>query len=88
MIQRPATDVAVIMRKVRTSSRWQEWRWELEDVVENEEAFGGEPRLLHRDASGERWLHPGFRLELFRDDGEGYYLNLTSPAPCFSSCFG
>lgn len=83
MIQRPATDVAVIMRKVRTSSRWQEWRWELEDVVENEEAFGGEPRLLHRDASGERWLHPGFRLELFRDDGEGYYLNLTSPAPCF-----
>ena len=83
MIQRPATDVAVIMRKVRTSSRWQEWRWELEEVVENEEAFGGEPRLLHRDASGERWLHPGFRLELFRDDGEGYYLNLTSPAPCF-----
>ncbi|MEJ8839225.1 DUF3305 domain-containing protein [Ramlibacter sp. AN1133] len=71
------------MRKVRTASRWQEWRWELEDVVENEEAFGTEPRLLHRDANGERWLHPALRVELFRDDAEGYYLNLSSPAPCF-----
>jgi len=83
VIVRPATDVAVIMRKVRTSSRWQEWKWELDDVIENEEAFGSEPRLLHRDAAGERWLHPGFRVELFRDDAEGYYLNLSSPAPCF-----
>jgi hypothetical protein len=83
MIARPATDVAVILRKVRTHSRWQEWKWELEDVVRNEEAFGSEPRLLHRGADGERWLHPGFQVELFRDDGEGYYLNLTSPAPCF-----
>ncbi|GAB3654137.1 DUF3305 domain-containing protein [Ramlibacter alkalitolerans] len=83
MIQRPSIDVAVIMRKVRTSSRWQEWRWELEDVVENEETFGAEPRLLHRDAAGERWLHPGFPVELFRTDGEGYFLNLSSPAPCF-----
>jgi len=83
VIVRPATDVAVIMRKVRTSSRWQEWKWELDDVIENEEAFGSEPRLLHRDAAGERWLHPAFRVELFRDDGEGYFLNLSSPAPCF-----
>ena len=83
MIQRPATDVAVILRKVRTNSRWQEWKWELEDVVENEETYGSEPRLLHRDGDGERWLHPGFRVELFRDDAEGYYLNLSSPAPCF-----
>ena len=24
-----------------------------------------------------RWLHPGFTVELFRDEAEGYYLNLT-----------
>ena len=83
MIERPAVEVAVILRKVRTASRWQEWKWELEDVVENEEAFGGEPRLLHRDANGESWLHPGLRVELYRDDAEGYFLNLNSPAPCF-----
>ncbi|HET8748543.1 MAG TPA: DUF3305 domain-containing protein [Ramlibacter sp.] len=83
MIERPSIEVAVIMRKVRTASPWAQWRWELDSVVANEEAFGGEPRLLHRGEDGERWLHPGFLVELFRDDGEGYYLNLTSPAPCY-----
>ena len=28
-----------------------------------------------------RTLHPGFALELFRDEAEGYYLNLSSGAP-------
>jgi len=83
MTERPAVDVAVILRKVRTASRWQAWKWELEDVVPQEEAFGSEPRRLYRGEDGERWLHPGFRVELFRDDAEGYYLNLTTPAPCW-----
>ena len=26
-------------------------------------------------------MHPGFTVELFRDDAEGYYLNLSSGAP-------
>jgi hypothetical protein len=30
-----------------------------------------------------RWLYPGFRVELFRDDAEGYYLNVSTPAPCW-----
>lgn len=32
---------------------------------------------------GRFWLHRGHRVELFRDDAEGHYLNLTSPTPCF-----
>jgi hypothetical protein len=83
MTERPAVDVAVILRKVRTASRWQAWKWELEDVVPQEEAFGSEPRRLYHGDDGERWLHPGFRVELFRDDAEGYYLNVTTPAPCW-----
>lgn len=81
MSDRPGLDVAVIMRKVPTSSRWQPWRWELAEVVPHEPGFGSAPRLLHRDAEGERWLHPGLRVELFRDEAEGYYLNVTTPAP-------
>lgn len=83
MSARPAIDVAVVMRKVPTSSHWQPFRWELADVVQHEEGFGSEPRLLHRDAGGDVWLHPGFRVELFRDESEGYYLNLTTDAPCW-----
>jgi hypothetical protein len=33
--------------------------------------------------SGRFWLHRGHRVELYRDDAEGHYLNLTSPTPCF-----
>jgi hypothetical protein len=83
MQQRPFIDVAVILRKVPTASRWQAWRWELDSVVPQEEAFGSEPRRLYQGEDGERWLHPAFRVELFRDDAEGYYLNLTTPAPCW-----
>src|SRR5690606_1093343 len=38
---------------------------------------------LLQTESEERWLHPGFLVELFRDDAEGYYLNYTTDAPCW-----
>ncbi len=71
------------MRRERIDNRWQPWRWVLEDVVRQESTFGTEPRLLLRREDEERWLHPGFTVELFRDDAEGYYLNVTTPAPCW-----
>jgi hypothetical protein len=83
MTPRPSIEVAVIMRRERLDNRWQPWRWVLEDVVPQEAAFGSEPRLLLRDESQERWLHPGFTVELFRDDAEGYFLNVTTDAPCW-----
>ena len=83
MADRPGIDIAVVLRKVRTSSTWQPWRWELAEVVPQEASFGSEPRRLQQDEQGESWLHPGFRVELFRDEAEGYYLNATTPAPCW-----
>jgi hypothetical protein len=80
---RPGLDVAVVMRRVKQDNRWQPFRWELADVVPQEAAFGSEPRRIFVDEREERWLHPGFRVELFRDDAEGYYLNATTPAPCW-----
>ena len=79
-------DVAVVMRKERVTGpmrRWQEWRWVLDDVVVNEATFGATPRLLYKDDSQERWLHPGYTVRLFKDDAEGYVLNATTSAPCW-----
>jgi hypothetical protein len=73
--------VAVVMRRVRQASPWQPWRWELAEVVPHDDAFGSEPRLLVDSGDEQRWLHPGFTVELFRDDAEGYYLNATTEAP-------
>ncbi len=82
-VERPYTDVAVIMRCEHIDNRWQPWRWSLAEVVIHEPTFGAEPRPLIQDEREQRWLFPGFRVELFRDDAEGYHLNLTSPAPCW-----
>ncbi len=83
MTERPHTDVAVIMRRRRIDNRWQPFSWSLSEVVAQEDSFGSQPRLLRHSDDETLWLHPGFRVELFRDDAEGYYLNVTTPAPCW-----
>ncbi|BEU95786.1 DUF3305 domain-containing protein [Acidovorax sp. DW039] len=83
MQTRPAFQVAVIMRREQLDNRWQPWRWVLEDVVPHEAAFGDVPRLLRQSESSAQWLFPDFKVELFRDDAEGYHLNASSPAPCW-----
>ena len=83
---RPRLQVAVLMRRERVPgamSRWQTWRWVVADVVPHESGFGSEARCLLQTPDEERWLHPGFTVELFRDDAEGYLLNVSTPAPCW-----
>jgi Protein of unknown function (DUF3305) len=82
-LHRPCVKVAVVMRRERIDNAWQPWRWVLADVVPHQDGFGEFPRLLLKDEREERWLHPNFKAELFLGDAEGYYLNVTTPQPCF-----
>ena len=82
-VARPCLSAAVVMRRERIDNRWQPWRWSLGDVVPHEDGFGTEPRLLLKSDAEERWLHPGFKVELHIGDAEGYYLNVTTAQPCF-----
>ena len=82
-VRRPCVAVAVVMRRECIDNRWQPWRWSLADIVPQEDGFGAQPRLLLKDEHEERWLHPGFKVELFTDDAEGYYLNVSTSQPCF-----
>lgn len=81
MAERPSIGVAVVMRRERIDNRWQPWRWMLSEVIAQEPGFGDQPRLMRKNDQEELWLHPGFVVELFRDDAEGYYLNATTAAP-------
>ncbi len=78
---RPSLCVAVVMEREAKPNRWEEWRFKLVDVVKHEAAFGTEPRVLRDDGKTRSTLYPAFTLELFRDEAEGYHLNLTSGAP-------
>lgn len=83
MTDRPSVKVAVVMRRERLNNRWQPWRWTLDAVLPHEDSFGTEARKLREDTDQTLWLHPGFDVTLFRDEAEGYYLNVTTPAPCW-----
>lgn len=81
---RPSLRVSVLMRRVAATgpaARWQPWRWALEDVVPHLPQHGEVARDLYDHGGGLCRIYPGHLVELFRDDAEGYYLNVTTPAP-------
>jgi Protein of unknown function (DUF3305) len=86
MSNNPTVTTSVLMRRERVPgamSKWQTWRWVLHDVVLQEPGHGEGARLLRDSDDIQIWLHPGFEVGLHRDDAEGYFLNATSPRPCW-----
>ncbi len=77
----PSIRVAVVMQRTAAPNAWEDWHFDLAEVVPDEGAFGDQPRKLHDDGKHARWLHPGFVLELHADECKGYFLNLTSGQP-------
>lgn len=79
---RPALQLAVVMEREAQPNAWEDWRFTVIDVVVDEGGFAGAgERVLRDDGRRRRTLHPGFTLELFRDEAEGYFLNLSSGSP-------
>ena len=83
MVERPGVNVAVVIERTAQPNRWEEWGFRVAEVVPDEVQFGKAPRVLHDDGKVSRWMHPGFRVELFADECKGYFLNLTSGAPAW-----
>ena len=78
----PSLAVAVVMERTPLENkRWESEKWEPIGVVPDPGEPGAPPRPLMQDSSRAQWLHHGFKLELFHDEAEGYYLNLSSQRP-------
>jgi hypothetical protein len=77
----PPLAIAVVMQRSLLNNRWQSEKWEPVAVLPDGNAPGTPPRLLRDDERTAQWLYSGFRLRLFHDEAEGYYLNLFSPRP-------
>ncbi len=69
------------MERTAQPNAWEDWRFRVADVVQDEGQFGSEPRQLRDDGKQRLDLHPGLAVTLHRDEAEGYYLNLSSGAP-------
>jgi hypothetical protein len=79
-MQHPRFPAAVLMQWTRLNDRWQSEQWEAIAVIEDEGTHVA-PTQLMNDQFRARWLHPGYTLNLHRDEAEGYYLNLSAPQP-------
>jgi hypothetical protein len=72
--------LAVVMQRRALNNRWQSEQWEPYGVVVNYEGPRDPSRMVDEGAITQ-WLHPGFELKLFKDETEGYYLNVSSNEP-------
>lgn len=82
-VERPRIEVAVVIEREAQPNRWEDWHFRIVDVVPQSPGFGTAPRVLRDDGRVRHTLYPGHAVELFADEGEGYYLNLTSGAPAW-----
>lgn len=82
---------AVLMRKQFIDNPWISFRWAPQEVLPDFGQFtnpvSAENKLvgqfLGRDDQGESWLFTGYELNLFPDEAEGYYLNLSATQPAW-----
>ncbi|MFY9314244.1 MAG: DUF3305 domain-containing protein [Burkholderiales bacterium] len=79
-MENAARTLAVVMERRNARSRWADVVWQPVSVLESEEPPGA-ARLLVKHDDYEQWLHPGFALEIHRDEIEGYYMNVSSGSP-------
>ncbi len=81
MQDRPYVPLAVLIERQQQPNAWEAWRFRIAEVLLDEGGFGKGPRTLRDDGRTAQTLHPGLCATLYRDEAEGYYLNLTSGNP-------
>lgn len=72
--------LAVIMERKTLANKWADFQWQAIGVIPDS-GQDTVPRRIYEDAQREQWLHAGLSIELFTDEAEFYYANITSPEP-------
>lgn len=71
------------MERREVASRWVSHEWRAHAVLLGEDASAlPPPHLPQLTAAGSQYQHhPGFVVTLYRDEAEGYFLNIGTPDP-------
>lgn len=77
-----AIQLGVVMRRRHIGNRWQPYAWSPVEVLHDTGAIC-KPTCILDDEADWRWLMPGLEVRLHTDESEGYFLNATSPNPCW-----
>ena len=70
----------MVMERRVLQNRWQSEAWDVIGVLAPYDDAGA-PRPIVEQSGVSQWLYPGYRLQLYRDEAEGYYMNITAPEP-------
>ena len=76
-MSQPAIPIAVIMERYEIASRWATHAWRAGGV----ELVDAEGEWLETLGGSRFQRHAGFEVVLFRDEAEGYYLNVATGEP-------
>jgi hypothetical protein len=73
-------NLAVIMERKVLANKWADFQWEAVGIVPDE-GMDPAPRRIYEDGRRAQWLPAGFAIELFTDEAEFYFANITAPEP-------
>jgi uncharacterized protein DUF3305 len=74
--------VDAVIERTTLANRWVSESWRPVAVLPAEPSRGEVVECLGEDGASTRWRVGPFAIELHPVEAEGYFLNLTSPAPC------
>ncbi len=77
---RQSFPLAVVMERIAITNRWQSEKWQLAGVLPDDGTRMAPTVLVEREGLLQT-LHPAYAAEIFPDEAEGYFLNVTSPRP-------
>ncbi|MGV3741493.1 MAG: DUF3305 domain-containing protein [Burkholderiaceae bacterium] len=78
-----APKLGVVMQRVLTNNRWQPHQWRPIEICFDPFLLRGKMQCIRNDDADARWLFPGFEITLLTAEAEGYFLNISSPVPCW-----
>ena len=76
----PSFAISVVMEKVAINNRWQPFKWQPAGILPDDGTRTEATSLGEREGLLQV-LWPGFVLQVYADEAEGNYLNVTSPEP-------
>ena len=78
-----ALKVTVVFERVREPNAWEAWNHRPVQVLPDDPDAPTSPQVVFDDGRVRRTLHSGLVVDLHRDEGEGYWLNLSSGSPAW-----
>ena len=75
-------NVDIVMERVPLANRWISETWRPFAVVPSPDPPLAAQPCRETNSRADRWRFPSYSIELHPTEAEGYFLNLTSPAPC------